>query len=54
MTGVLTIPDAVHIVTSASVKGYADYQNVSTDHLLFEARHAVKPKFEIQYNCSVQ
>ncbi|MEI6390743.1 MAG: hypothetical protein WCT12_06525 [Verrucomicrobiota bacterium] len=54
LSGVLMIPDAVHVVTSASLKGYADYQNVSTDHLLFEAKHTVKPKFEIQYNCTVQ
>ena len=54
LTGVLTIPDAVHIVTTASIKGYADYQNISTDHLLFEARQTVTPKFEIQYSCSVQ
>lgn len=54
ITGVLTIPDAVHVITSASLKGYADYQNVSTDHLLFEAKHTVRPKFEIQYSCTVQ
>jgi len=54
ITGVLTIPDAVHVITNASLKGYADYQNISTDHLLFEARHTVKPKFEVQYNCTVQ
>ena len=54
LTGVLAIPDAVHVITSASLKGYADYQNVSTKHLLFQARHAVKPKFEIQYSCTVQ
>lgn len=54
MKGVLTIPDAVHVVTSAVLSGYADYQNVSTDHLLFEAKHTVKPKFEINYQCSVE
>jgi hypothetical protein len=54
MKGVLTIPDAVHVVTSALLSGYADYQNVSTDHLLFEAKHTVKPKFEIKYQCSVE
>ena len=52
--GVLTIPDALHVVTSALLSGYADYQNVSTDHLLFEAKMAVKPKFEIAYKCSVE
>ena len=54
MKGVLSIPDAVHVVTSALLSGYADYQNVSTDHLLFEAKHAVKPKFEVNYQCSVE
>jgi hypothetical protein len=54
ITGVLTIPDAIHVISSASLKGYADYQNVSTDHLLFEAKHTVRPKFEIQYSCTVQ
>jgi len=54
LKGVLTIPDAVHVVTSAMLSGYADYQNVSTDHLLFEAKHAVTPKFEVNYQCSVE
>lgn len=54
LKGVLTIPDALHVVTSALLSGYADYQNVSTDHLLFEAKHTVKPKFEIKYECSVE
>lgn len=54
LKGVLTIPDAVHVVTSAMLSGYADYQNVSTDHLLFEAKHTVKPKFEVNYQCSVE
>jgi hypothetical protein len=54
ITGVLAIPDAVHVITSASLKGYADYKNVSTDHLLFKASHAVTPKCEIQYSCTVK
>ena len=54
ITGTLAIPDLIGVVTNAHLQGYADYQNVSTDHLLFQAKMAVKPKFEIQYNCSVQ
>ncbi|HPY29248.1 MAG TPA: hypothetical protein PLT00_00520 [Verrucomicrobiota bacterium] len=53
ITGILAIPDAIQVISSASLKGYADYQNVSTDHLLFAAKHTVRPKFEVQYRCTV-
>lgn len=54
LKGVLTIPDATQVITSAVLSGYSDYQRVSTDHLLFKAQHTMKPSFEIKYQCSVE
>jgi hypothetical protein len=54
VTGVLIIPDKEGVVTSAILKGSANYQNLSTDHLLFQAKHAVQPEFNVRYECSVE
>ena len=54
MKGILTIPEASQIITSAELSGSAVYQSVSTDHLLFEAKHSMIPEFEIKYRCSVE
>jgi hypothetical protein len=54
VTGVLAVPDKDGVVTSAVIKGAADYQNVSTDHLLFQAKQAIEPQFSIRYECTVE
>ena len=54
LKGVCVLPDDYGIVTSAHLHGYAEYKNVSRDHLLFEAQTTVQPKIEIRYECSVE
>jgi len=54
LKGVLTMPETAGVVTVATVTGFASYERVSEHHLIFEARHAVKPKFEIRYECKVE
>ncbi len=39
------------VLEHAQLDGKADYQKVSTDHLLFEARQEYKPKLTIEYRC---
>ena len=54
LKGVCVLPDDYGIVTSAHLHGYAEYKNVSRDHLLFEAQTTVQPKIEIRYECTVE
>ena len=52
--GKCVIPNKYGVVTSAAMSGSMVYKNVSTDHLLFEAKMTVTPKFEISYECIVE
>ena len=52
--GICSIPNKYGVVTSAAMSGSMVYKNVSTDHLLFEAKMTVTPKFEISYECTVE
>lgn len=52
--GICSIPNKYGVVTSAAMSGSMVYKNVSTDHLLFEAKMTVTPKFEISYECIVE
>lgn len=54
ITGSANIPSRDGVVTGAALQGYADYKNVSKNHLLFEARMEVQPLFEIKYECVVK
>jgi len=39
------------ILETAELIGKATYEELSTDHLLFEARHEYRPELEIQFKC---
>lgn len=52
--GVCVLPDDYGVVTSAHLHGYAEYKNVSRDHLLFDAQTTVQPKIEVRYDCTVE
>ena len=54
ITGSANMPSKDGVVTGAALQGYADYKNVSKNHLLFEARMEVQPHFEIKYECVVK
>jgi hypothetical protein len=54
LRGKLVIPKDLGIVTSAWLTGYAEYNNLSRDHLLFKAMQEVQAKFEINYTCTVE
>lgn len=54
LRGVCVLPDDHGIVTSAQLHGYAEYRNVSRDHLLFESQTLLKPKIEVRYECAVE
>lgn len=54
ISGSSLIPNSHNVVTEAEMTGYADYDEVSTDHLLFEARMTVTPKFRVRYTCEVK
>lgn len=54
ISGSSLIPNHLNVVTEAEMTGYADYDEVSTDHLLFEARMTVTPKFRVRYTCKVK
>ncbi|MBR2125639.1 MAG: hypothetical protein IJ943_02780 [Akkermansia sp.] len=54
ISGSSLIPNSHNVVTEAEMTGYADYDEVSTDHLLFEARMTVMPKFRVRYTCEVK
>lgn len=48
------IPDSCNVVTEAELRGYAEYHEVSTDHLLFEANMSVTPSFRVRYTCEMK
>lgn len=52
--GQCTIPSDLGVVTAATITGLAEYKSVSKDHLLFEAKMNVAPKFEVRYECEVK
>lgn len=54
VTGKCIIPMEEDVVTSAVMSGSAEYHELSTDHLLFEARMSITPRFNISYQCEVK
>lgn len=54
ITGSSIIPASHNVVTKAELSGVAEYDEVSTNHLLFEARMTVKPTFKVKYECQVK
>lgn len=54
ITGSSIIPASHNVVTKAELSGVAEYDEVSTNHLLFEARMNVKPTFKVKYECQVK
>ena len=48
------IPESCNVVTEAELTGYAEYHEVSTDHLLFEASMSVAPSFRMRYTCEMK
>ena len=54
VTGQCLIPMEEDVVTSAVMSGSAEYHELSTDHLLFEARMSITPRFNISYQCEVK
>jgi hypothetical protein len=52
--GICLMPDKYGVITSATITGSMQYDNMSTDHLLFEAKMSVTPRFEISYECAVE
>lgn len=51
--GISIMPHDNGVVTSASLIGFAEYSQLSQDHLLFEAKMTVQPRFEVKYDCEV-
>jgi hypothetical protein len=54
LRGTFVVPDRYGVVTSGHLSGYANYKNVSTDHLLFAAETTFTPRIDIRYECSVE
>ncbi|HYV36056.1 MAG TPA: hypothetical protein VE988_10160 [Gemmataceae bacterium] len=54
LTGRCKIPSDVNVVTDAHLDGYANYQNLQRDHILFGAEFAGKTRFEVKYSCTVE
>lgn len=52
--GSCVLPDDFGVITSASMSGFMEYKNVSTDHLLFDAAITVTPRFNVEYQCEVK
>lgn len=52
LSGSCVVNNKQHMVTSARIKGYADYSQVSKNHLLFEAKMATTPEFEVIYEAA--
>ncbi|HEV7406341.1 MAG TPA: hypothetical protein VGO11_25555 [Chthoniobacteraceae bacterium] len=53
LRGNFLVPEKDGVISSATVSGTATYQNVGTDHFLFQAQMSVTPVFEIRYVCTV-
>ena len=54
VNGTAIMPESSGVVTEATLKGHAEYSELSTDHLLFEASMTIQPSFEVKYECEVQ
>lgn len=52
--GKMTFSFADKIVTQADLGGDILIESHSTDHILFEARYSVQPKYRIMYSCEFQ
>ena len=53
-SGIAILPKKLNIITNVSIQGSAEYNKISTNHLLFEARMDVNPDFEARYECEVK
>jgi hypothetical protein len=51
--GVCLIPVKDEVITKATMSGYAEYHDLSTDHILFGARMSITPRFNITYECKI-
>lgn len=51
--GLCLIPVKDEVITKATMSGYAEYHDLSTDHILFGARMSITPRFNITYECKI-
>ena len=51
--GTCIIPDKYGVIKGGELTGRVKYTEVSTDHILFEARMEAMPQLEIHYECEV-
>ncbi len=54
VSGMAIRPDEHRVVTSAGLRGYVQYKEVSRHHLLFDATMETEPRFEVKYECEVK
>lgn len=53
LKGTSIMPHESRVISEATMRGYAEYNKLSTDHLLFEAKMTIQPSFEVKYECEV-